>query len=118
MRPLLPAVSFLCLAVLAGPAHAGGPFAPLVVTSASADDGILTIRGSGFGAAAPYVRLGGLPLVVLSSNREEIEAQLPDGIAPGSYLLLVARNTAPAPLRPLRRDDRRRRAGRPSRPSG
>jgi hypothetical protein len=97
MRHLPAAVSFLCLAALAEPALAGGP-ALLVVNSASADDGILTIRGVNFGAAAPYVTLGGLPLDVLSSNPGEIEAQLPDGTAPGSYLLVVARNPHRVPF--------------------
>jgi hypothetical protein len=98
MKFLLPAVSLLAaLAVPAVPAFAGGSGLAggpvlLVVNSASADDGVLTIRGVNFGDAAPSVTLGGLPLVVLSNTPEEIEAQLPVGTAPGSYLLVVARH--------------------------
>ena len=90
MRLLAPAVSLLCLAVLVPPAAARG-IAPLVVNAASAEDGILTIRGSGFGAT-PSVTLAGSPLVVLSSTGDEILAELPRGAAPGSYRLVVARN--------------------------
>lgn len=68
------------------------------MNGASADAEVLTIRGVNFGDAAPYVALGGVPLVVLSSTSEEIEAQLPDGTAPGSYLLVVARNPHKIPF--------------------
>jgi hypothetical protein len=90
MRLLVPAVSVLCLAVLVPPAAARG-IAPLVVNAASAEDGLLTIRGGGFGAT-PSVTLAGSPLVVISSTSEEILAELPRGAAPGSYRLLVSRN--------------------------
>jgi hypothetical protein len=93
MRPGLPVVSFLCLAALAQPAFADG----LVVKGASADGDILTIRGIGFGTAAPHVALAGVPLVVISSDGDEIAARLPAGIAAGSYLLVVARNPARTP---------------------
>ena len=46
----------------------------------------------------PYVTLAGVPLVVLSSSRTEIQAQLPDPTPPGSYLLLVARNPLRLPF--------------------
>jgi hypothetical protein len=93
MRLVLPVVSFLCLAVLAPPAFAQG----LVVKGASVDGEILAIRGVGFGNAAPFVALAGVPLVVLSSDGDEIAARLPEGIAPGSYLLVVARNPMLSP---------------------
>jgi len=91
MRFLLPAVPF-CLVALAPPATAGGTIVPLVVNSASADNGVLTIRGVNFGDVAPYVTLAGLQLVVVSSTQQEIQAQLPDPTPPGSYQLVVARN--------------------------
>jgi len=92
MRLLLPAVSLSCLVALAPPTFAGADrVAPLVVNSASAEEGILTIRGSGFGDA-PHVTLAGSPLLVLSSTGEEIQAELPRDAAPGSYLLVVARS--------------------------
>jgi hypothetical protein len=89
----------LCLAAIAeAAAAASSPPALLVVNAASAEDGVLTIRGVNFGVVAPYVTLGGVPLVVLASDREEIQAQLPDGTPPGSYLLLVARNPHHVPF--------------------
>ena len=52
MRLLLPAVSLSCLVALAPPTFAAADrVAPLVVNSASAEEGILTILGSGFGDA-------------------------------------------------------------------
>jgi IPT/TIG domain len=93
MRSVWPVVSFLCLAALAWPAFAQG----LVVTAASADGDVLTIRGVGFGSVAPYVAVAGVPLVVLSSDGDEIAARLPAGVAPGSYLLVVARNPTRTP---------------------
>ena len=97
MRLLLPAVP-LCLAALAAPAAAGGTIAPLVVNSASADSGVLTIRGGNFGDVPPYVTLAGVQLVVLASDRDEIQVQLPDPTPPGSYLLIVARNPLRIPF--------------------
>lgn len=93
MRPVSAVLSLVCLAALSQPAFADG----LVVKGASADGEILTIRGFGFGDPAPYVALAGVPLVVLSSNSDEIAAQLPEGSAPGSYLLVVARNPLRTP---------------------
>jgi hypothetical protein len=97
MRLLLPA-SLLLLASLAVPAPADDHVAPVVVTSASSDGATLTIRGSGFGHGAPLVTLGGVPLVVLSNSREEIQAALPDGTEPGSFQLLVARSPHRGPF--------------------
>lgn len=91
MKLPVAAMSMLLLAVSAAPAAASG-LALLVVESATVHDNLLTIRGGNFGNAAPYVTLAGEPLTVLGNNREEIVAQLPDGIEPGSYLLFVARN--------------------------
>jgi len=96
MKRLFHASSLLCLAALAGPAAAAD--VALVVNNAYAEGGVLFIEGGNFGTLPPYVTLAGVPLVVLSSNRTEIQAQLPDPTPPGSYLLLVARNPLRVPF--------------------
>jgi hypothetical protein len=97
MRSVSSTAAILCLAACASPA-AAATAAPLVVNSAYAEDGVLFIQGGQFGEVAPYVTLAGVPLVVLSFNRTEIQAQLPDPTPPGSYLLLVARNPLRLPF--------------------
>ena len=86
MRSLFLAAPVVCLAVLASPAYPATA-ATLVVNNAYAEDGVLVIQGGQFGDVPPYVTLAGVPLVVLSFNRTEIQAQLPDPTPPGSYLL-------------------------------
>jgi hypothetical protein len=68
------------------------------VTSATAEDGVLTIRGGHFGELAPYVTLAGVPLPVASSSPTEVLALVPEGTAPGTYLLMVARNPFKVPF--------------------
>jgi type VI secretion system Hcp family effector len=66
----------------------------VAVTSAFADAdlALLTIRGVNLaGRSAPVVSLGGVELVVVGFDRFEVQAQLPAGVAPGSYELVVAR---------------------------
>jgi hypothetical protein len=96
MKRLFHASSLLCLAALAGPAAAAD--VTLVVNNAYVEDGVLFIEGGNFGTLHPYVTLAGVPLVVLSSSRTEVQAQLPDPTPPGSYLLLVARNPLRVPF--------------------
>ena len=96
MKRLFHASSLLCLAALAGPAAAAD--VALVVNNAYVEDGVLFIEGGNFGTLPPYVTLAGVPLVVLSSSRTEVQAQLPDPTPPGSYLLLVARNPLRVPF--------------------
>ena len=74
MKRLFHASSLLCLAALAGPAAAAD--VALVVNNAYAEGGVLFIEGGNFGTLPPYVTLAGVPLVVLSSNRTEIQAQM------------------------------------------
>jgi hypothetical protein len=97
MRSLFRAAAILCLAACASPA-AAVTVAPLVVNNAYAEDGVLVIQGGHFGDVPPYVTLAGVPLVVLSFSRTEIQAQLPDPTPPGSYLLMVARNPLRLPF--------------------
>src|SRR5262245_18401099 len=96
MRPLFGAALILSLAALADPAAAAD--VALVVNNAYAEDGVLFIQGGNFGTLPPYVTFAGVPLVVLSSSRTEIQAQIRDPTPPGSYLLLVARNPLRVPF--------------------
>jgi type VI secretion system Hcp family effector len=66
----------------------------VAITSAFADSELelLTIRGANLaGRSVPVVLLGGVELVVVEFDRFEVQAQLPRGLAPGSYELVVAR---------------------------
>jgi hypothetical protein len=83
------ATSLLCLAASA--AARAAVLGPITVTSVIVNDTLVTIRGTNFGDAAPYVALGGHPLDVIGNNHEELLVELPEGIAPGSYLLLLSR---------------------------
>jgi len=49
----------------------------------------VTITGSGFGAEAPPVALGGVPLVVTSSSDDTLVAALPEGSAGANHRLVV-----------------------------
>ena len=49
----------------------------------------LTITGQNFGPGLPTVQLGGTNLTVVSHTANQILANLPAGIAPGSYLLAI-----------------------------
>ena len=94
--PVLIAVGLLTLGRLPAEATVGSSL--LVITSASVDDGVITIRGGNFGEAAPYVTLAGIPIQVLRSSPTEVLALLPEGTAPGTYLLGVARNPLRIPF--------------------
>lgn len=54
---------------------------------------VLSINGDGFGTAAPIVRLGGVPLTVLSTTSTQLVVYLPAATAPGAYLLTVEKPT-------------------------
>lgn len=53
----------------------------------------LVITGSNFGSAAPTVELQGLPLAVSASSPTQIQASLPPGLVPGTYLLSVTQGS-------------------------
>ena len=84
------AASVLCLAASAAAARAA-VVRTIAVTSVIVEENLITIRGSNFGDTAPSFVLGGHPLDVIGSTYEEVLAELPDGIAAGSYLLRVSR---------------------------
>ena len=69
------------------------PDRPPVIQMASVDESreLLTIWGRHFGDRTPRVTLAGNELVVLESGPEQIVAQLPAGIEPGTYRLVVSR---------------------------
>jgi hypothetical protein len=84
------AASILCLAASA-PAARAAVLPPIAVTSVIVEESLITVRGSNFGDAAPSLVLGGRPLDVIGSTYEEVLAELPEAMAPGSYLLRVSR---------------------------
>jgi hypothetical protein len=100
MKPAIRALVALCaLSALSGPAGADFPLPLLVVNSASVEGGVLVIRGQNFGSTAPQVTLGGVELTpVTRVSASEARAPLPAGIAPGTYLLMVAKNPAKIPF--------------------
>ena len=90
------ALTLLLLALAASPVLAAPGSPPqLVIVSASADvaAGTLTIVGTEFGDE-PVVTLNATPLTVVTSTPSQIDATLPPGLAPGSYLLTVSRGPA------------------------
>ena len=96
MKLLAAATALAGLAASAATSSAASSAAilgPVVVTSAAVHDGLIAIRGDNFGDAPPYVALAGQALNVLESTPDEVLAELPpEGVGPGSYQLLVARN--------------------------
>lgn len=60
------------------------------ITEARADAGIVRIVGTDLGGAAPRATLGNVPLVIVAASATQIDALLPPGLAPGSYLLSLA----------------------------
>src|SRR5438128_837117 len=80
--------------IVASPLFAGNPPPQLVITSAQVDFGIgrLYVTGKNFGSAtAPEVKLNDQVLTVMSFTDGTIDAVLPAGIVPGSYILNVSR---------------------------
>jgi cysteine-rich repeat protein len=65
----------------------------LVITTAAADVAAerLLIRGRSFGSGTPHVTLADRALTVLTSSPDEILAELPSDIEPGTYRLVVSR---------------------------
>ena len=86
------AAALALAAVAAGhvPAGLAAPPRPniLAVRSDLVADTV-TITGTGFGAEAPAVSLGGAPLVVISSSDEQIVAELPAGSSGANHRLVV-----------------------------
>ncbi len=70
-----------------------GPKSQLVIISAEADaqGERLTVRGLNFGNSPLRVTLGLVDLPVLTAGPDVLVAELPPALAPGTYLLTVAR---------------------------
>jgi hypothetical protein len=95
VRPFLAGISLL-LACAAGAAAQGG--ARLTITGAEADTdaGIIQVYGRNFIASngtLPVVTLAGTPLVAQAIEDTRIQAWLPAGVVPGSYLVTVSRGS-------------------------
>lgn len=89
--------TLLAMVCAAHPALAAPGSPPrLVIVSVSADvvAETLTIDGTSFGNDTPVVTLNGTPLTVPIWTPSHIEATLPAGLAPGTYLLTVSRGPA------------------------
>src|SRR5262245_4507809 len=71
-----------------------------VINSAHGDlaTGLLTIHGESLGSQVPFVWLAGARLTVTSATDDEVVAVLPDGLASGDYLLIVARRPTGIPF--------------------
>lgn len=87
--------SLLALAIasaFAGPARADSKHDPVILEArADAAQAILEIRGANLAGATPVLTLGTLPtpLQVLGATATRMEALLPPGIEPGTYLLAL-----------------------------
>lgn len=90
MRPIVIALAVLLVAQ-ALPHAQRTPPPQLVIASAIVDADRLTIQGLNFGSVSGAVSLNLSPLHVLEWTDTWIEARLPHGLTPGSYLLGVAR---------------------------
>jgi hypothetical protein len=100
IRTQVTILAFLCL--VGGPLGANGSWPHPAIGSASVEGGVLVIRGQNFGHLPPYVSLGGIELAkVTRVSGSEVRATLPDGIAPGTYRLMLARNPGKRPFSSL-----------------
>ncbi|HEY2012186.1 MAG TPA: IPT/TIG domain-containing protein [Bryobacteraceae bacterium] len=88
MRKLFPLL--LTLQILFAPAGVllAQPQTAPVVANSIPSGSLVTIDGAHFGTA-PAVTLNGSPLTLVSSTDTQIVAQIPPGLAPGSYTLVV-----------------------------
>jgi IPT/TIG domain len=96
-RVRLIGATLLAVVCVAHPSLAAPGSPPrLVIVSVTPDvvAETLTIDGTGFGNAEPVVTLNGTPLTVPIWTPSHIEATLPPGLAPGTYLLTVSRGPA------------------------
>jgi Collagen triple helix repeat (20 copies) len=68
--------------------HAESSHQPAII-AARADGAFLRIEGFEFGAGKPLVTLGGVNVVVVASTATRVDALVPAGLVPGSYLLTL-----------------------------
>jgi hypothetical protein len=88
MRKFFPLL--LALQILSAPAGVllAQPATAPVIANSIPSGNLLIIDGANFDAA-PAVTLNGSPVTLVSSTATQIVAQLPPGLAPGSYTLVV-----------------------------
>jgi hypothetical protein len=77
------------LPVLAAAADA--PKVKIEAVHANDEMSVVFIQGTGFGAGAPSLTLGGKALQMLTNDGTTIAARLPAGTAPGKYPIVVTR---------------------------
>lgn len=58
-------------------------------TTVDADKNIMVVRGQHFGGGSPVVAVGNHVLRVKSHSDHEVVVEIPAGLAPGSYRLIV-----------------------------
>jgi hypothetical protein len=97
---LRPCALGLAVVVLVLPlvARAAAPARP-AITGAAADDSLdqLVIAGANFSASLPpTVKLGGVAIPVLTASDTQIVVELPAGIEPATYQLIVIRSSVPS----------------------
>src|SRR5438128_7595507 len=82
----------VALLLLASLVYADSP-RRVEISSTEIDFGIgrIFINGRNFTLEIPTVKLADTPLTILTSTDTRIDAMLPAGVAPGSYVLTVAR---------------------------
>ena len=90
-RALQPAVVLATLFLAASPLMAELPVVVSTTIKYSVTPNQITISGQNFGAAAPKVVLNNTTLTLIS-NTTTIVANMPSGLAPGSYILTVTPN--------------------------
>lgn len=89
------AAAFAIAIAAAQPTLADSPRDPVIFEArANAALTILQVFGTNLGGSNPKLRLGAIatPLQVIASNPNLVEALLPPGIAPGTYLLTLTFN--------------------------
>ncbi len=87
-------VLLVCVAGVSGSAQSGRPQLLIVQAQANVETHLLVIDGRNFTWANDdqvAVTLAGSPLPVLNLASSQIQVMLPEGIAPGDYLLRVSR---------------------------
>jgi hypothetical protein len=58
----------------------------------------LTVSGQSFGTVAPTVTFESMPLSIISCTNTMVVAQLPDGLAPGTYFLVQTNKSKGLPV--------------------
>lgn len=87
------ALALACLVALLPSASFATTKPAIVSAEANFQTNQITITGSNFGTAKPYVTLNSQALTVVTFTPTTVLADLPNGIAPGAYLLTLKNET-------------------------